>query len=168
MGLAVTDTPASLGTEALKFSTGDGAFAAELKSTLDGRKADKANLFSAAEETSIELEPDAPPAGDDKVSLKALFAGLGELFGHKAPPAATSTAVPPTAPAAGAPAFDEAAFTRVTEGMATQFAAAIEAAVKPVREELAAFKAQVERTDVGGTQRPASPGAAGFHAAVDY
>ncbi|SFQ38456.1 Phage capsid scaffolding protein (GPO) serine peptidase [Pseudomonas sp. NFPP07] len=41
VGLAITDTPASLGTEALQFSAKHG--------TLANRKQDKDNLFTAAE-----------------------------------------------------------------------------------------------------------------------
>ncbi|MGH8432697.1 MAG: GPO family capsid scaffolding protein [Solimonas sp.] len=48
VGLAITDTPASLGTEALSFSAQHG--------TLAGRKADADNLFTAAEEATIEFE----------------------------------------------------------------------------------------------------------------
>lgn len=48
VGLAVTDTPASLGTEALSFSAKNG--------TLEKRKQDKDNLFTAAEETPLEFE----------------------------------------------------------------------------------------------------------------
>lgn len=48
VGLAVTDTPASLGTEALQFSSQHG--------TLANRKQDKDNLFTAAEEADIEFE----------------------------------------------------------------------------------------------------------------
>lgn len=62
VGLAVTDTPASLGTEALSFSAQHG--------TLANRKKDKDNLFSAAEETALEFEEftDAP----------GMFASLGK------------------------------------------------------------------------------------------
>ncbi|KEY87654.1 GPO family capsid scaffolding protein [Pseudomonas capeferrum] len=48
VGLAITDTPASLGTEALQFSAQQG--------TLTGRKQNKDNLFTAAEEVQLEFE----------------------------------------------------------------------------------------------------------------
>lgn len=48
VGLAITDSPASLGTEALSFSAQHG--------TLANRKQAKDNLFSAAEETALEFE----------------------------------------------------------------------------------------------------------------
>ncbi|HDS0959736.1 TPA: GPO family capsid scaffolding protein [Pseudomonas putida] len=48
VGLAITDTPASLGTEALQFSAQHG--------TLTGRKQNKDNLFTASEEVQLEFE----------------------------------------------------------------------------------------------------------------
>lgn len=57
VGLAITDSPASLGTEALSFSAEHG--------TLASRKADKENLFSAAEEVEFvfdEITDTAPKA----------------------------------------------------------------------------------------------------------
>ncbi|WP_448090775.1 GPO family capsid scaffolding protein [Pseudomonas azerbaijanoccidentalis] len=48
VGLAITDTPASLGTEALSFSAQHG--------TLSSRKAHSDNLFTAAEEVALEFE----------------------------------------------------------------------------------------------------------------
>jgi hypothetical protein len=69
VGLAITDTPASLGTEALSFSAQHG--------TLASRKQDKDNLFTAAEETTLEFEEftDAPSM------FTALKEKVGELLG---------------------------------------------------------------------------------------
>ncbi|MCC5811308.1 MAG: GPO family capsid scaffolding protein [Ectothiorhodospiraceae bacterium] len=69
VGLGVTDSPASLGTEMLQFS-------AQAKSSpLSARKQRPENLFTAAVEVELELEEDAPT--NDKPSLldtvKALF-----------------------------------------------------------------------------------------------
>lgn len=50
VGLAVTDSPASLGTEMLQFSAGLGD-----KGPLTGRKQHKDNLFSVAQEATIEF-----------------------------------------------------------------------------------------------------------------
>lgn len=61
MGLAVTDSPASLGTEALQFSHGGtDAFAKTLKAELDSRKKHPTCIFSATHETSFEIEPPSP------------------------------------------------------------------------------------------------------------
>lgn len=68
VGLAITDTPASLGTEALSFSATHG--------TLAGRKQDKDNLFSAAEEALLEFEE----VTDQPSALAAIKAKLGEFI----------------------------------------------------------------------------------------
>jgi len=89
VGLAITDTPASLGTEALQFSAQHG--------TLNSRKQNKDNLFTAAEEGVLEFEEtsDSPSmfaalrekvggllkASKDKEGKDAAnFAALGELI----------------------------------------------------------------------------------------
>ncbi|WP_110970792.1 GPO family capsid scaffolding protein [Pseudomonas huaxiensis] len=61
-GLAITDNPASLGTEALEFSAKHGTFA--------NRKSSENTLFTAAEEVVLEFEEVADSAG--------MFAGLRE------------------------------------------------------------------------------------------
>lgn len=63
IGLAVTDRPASIGTEALSFSA---------KNTN--------NLFSAALETSIEFEPATPSIGDQ---VKKVFSTVAAILGKK-------------------------------------------------------------------------------------
>ncbi|MRS20759.1 GPO family capsid scaffolding protein [Enterobacteriaceae bacterium RIT692] len=70
IGLAVTDDPASLGTEYLSFS------ATAKASPLASRKQDKENLFTAAEETLLEFydEADAGPS---------LLSRVKELFTRK-------------------------------------------------------------------------------------
>lgn len=69
VGLAVTDTPASLGTDVLQFSAKNG--------TLAGRKLDKDNLFTAAEEVVIEFEEVTEP--ENKVT--GLFNRVMEALG---------------------------------------------------------------------------------------
>lgn len=70
VGLAVTDDPASLGTEMLAFS------ASAARNPLANRKTNPDNLFTAAEETLIELEE----VQDDKPSL---FTRITALFTKK-------------------------------------------------------------------------------------
>src|SRR5690606_38778722 len=68
VGLALTDSPASLGTEALEFSAQHGTFTS--------RKQDKDNLFSAAEEAELEFDEvtEQPGAFKDLAArVKALF-----------------------------------------------------------------------------------------------
>ncbi|MDH1896676.1 GPO family capsid scaffolding protein [Aeromonas caviae] len=67
VGLAVTNTPASLGTEYLQFCAGAGE-----KSPLASRKQKPANLFSSAIETEIELSDE----GDKGPSLAERIAAL--------------------------------------------------------------------------------------------
>lgn len=93
VGLAITDSPASLGTEMLQFSAQHG--------TLANRKQDKDNLFTAAEETAIEFEEidDTPSmfaslktrmgellklSKDKEGKDAAHFAELGEMIGDLA------------------------------------------------------------------------------------
>ncbi len=66
IGLAVTDSPASLGTEILQFAAGKGD-----QNPFAGRKQHRDNLFTAAEETVIEFEPATP----------SVFARVAELLG---------------------------------------------------------------------------------------
>ncbi|RQR78698.1 phage capsid protein [Burkholderia sp. Bp9015] len=66
IGLAVTDSPASLGTEILAFAAGQGE-----NSPFAGRKQHRDNLFTAAEETVIEFETATP----------SLFGRVAELLG---------------------------------------------------------------------------------------
>lgn len=74
VGLAVTDTPASLGTEMLQFSAGAKA------NPLSGRKDKPENLFTAAVETSLEFEEVETEAEKQNffAKIKALFAKASE------------------------------------------------------------------------------------------
>ena len=65
MGLAITDSPASLGTEALSFSAKHGTF--------NNRKSTASTLFTAAELTELDFTEEQPSAIAD---LKAKFAAL--------------------------------------------------------------------------------------------
>lgn len=67
IGLAVTDDPASLGTEYLSFS------ATAKANPLASRKQDKDNLFTAAEETLIEFFEEADPGPSLRDRIAALF-----------------------------------------------------------------------------------------------
>ncbi|WP_447894220.1 GPO family capsid scaffolding protein [Vreelandella sp. GE22] len=67
-GLAVTDSPASLGTEMIKFSRDAGA-----ASPLASRKQHAENLFTEAVEVELDFTEEKPPVAD---GLKAKIAGL--------------------------------------------------------------------------------------------
>ncbi len=80
-GLGVTDSPASLGTEVLKFAAGakENPFAA--------RKGDKAVVFSAAQEFTLEFETPAPDADTGVVATAlAKFAAIMEKLVGSEPP----------------------------------------------------------------------------------
>ncbi|WP_215281102.1 GPO family capsid scaffolding protein [Aeromonas hydrophila] len=68
VGLAVTDSPASLGTEYLQFCAGAGE-----KSPLASRKQKPANLFSSAIETEIELSDEGDKGPSLAERMTALF-----------------------------------------------------------------------------------------------
>lgn len=110
VGLAVTDTPASLGTERLQFTVGD-------------RRPDdlKAHLFSAAEETSIEIEEVADDA--DSKATNAFTAALEKfaalLSGKPATPPAPLPEVKTPAGAVDMAAF-AAGFADLNKALAEQ------------------------------------------------
>ena len=153
VGLAVTDSPASLGTEVLSFAAlhpESNPFAA--------RKQSPENLFTAAAETALEFEdiPQPEPEGNTKLSdtLKNLLkrfstktnsddARFGELVG----------AVETLATHANLSA-DE--FTEEKKRIDT-----LEAALKQTTEDFAAFKQHVESTDANPTHRPTAAGGDG-------
>lgn len=99
VGLAVTDSPASLGTHRLEFSIKkDDPAAAEIKADLDRRKSSKDSFFSSAYETRFELEDDtsAQPGALDK--LVEMFAAV---LGKKDEPKPEPKPAQPDTPAAG-------------------------------------------------------------------
>lgn len=68
VGLAVTDNPASLGTEMLAFSAGASA------NPLNNRKEKAENLFTAAIETKLEFAEEQEPVPSILEKIKGLFA----------------------------------------------------------------------------------------------
>ncbi|MEX3556371.1 MAG: GPO family capsid scaffolding protein [Burkholderia gladioli] len=82
MGLAVTDSPASLGTEMLQF-------AQQHPDVFKGRKQNPENLFSATVELDASLFADAPdsapPPVDPASFASQVVAKFAELFGGKKP-----------------------------------------------------------------------------------
>jgi hypothetical protein len=97
MGLAVTDSPASLGTEMLEFA------AKASVNPFAARKQQPGNYFSAAEEVTIELVDGAPEA--DPTGVFGAFKAMLERFTPSAPPApAVQTAPTPQGDPAAAPA----------------------------------------------------------------
>lgn len=73
VGLAVTDNPASLGTQMLQFSQGAG------ESPFADRKQSKDNVITLAEETVIEFTEDKP----DEPKVPSLFTRIAEVLNGK-------------------------------------------------------------------------------------
>lgn len=162
VGLAVTDSPASLGTEMLQFAASQGE-----NNPLAHRKLDKANLFTAAAETAIELAEEAP-VNPDPTGIFASIKGLLEGFTGK--PKVETPAAPLTPPAVtpGTETGDATAFTAlgaligqltgVVENMSGQIAT-ITASTKATADKLATVEATIEATPHGSyRQRPPATG----------
>lgn len=161
VGLAVTDSPASLGTEMLQFCASQGD-----KSPLAARKLDAGNLFSEAAETAIEMADAAKPddASGFFASFKAFMDKLTASTPGTAAPQSSASETPP--PAAGQ--TDNAGLVALT-AMAGQMAGAMENFTKSAGEQHAALQAQVTKlaADIEAkpqgnfTHRPAATGGEG-------
>ncbi|BCB23213.1 head scaffolding protein [Burkholderia phage FLC5] len=156
IGLAVTDSPASLGTEILSFAAQNPA-----ASPFAGRKASPTSLFSVAAETVIEFEEATQPA-----ALPALLSRVKELLtGAKKKEAADDSRFADVAQAC------EALATHGNEQAAsiaalTKQVAELNDARKADREAFDALQVQLSQTD-SGTKRPASTGSAGGTVTTD-
>lgn len=99
MGVAVTDNPAALGTEVLKFSAGNPA-----ASPFVARKSDPSCLFTAAQPITLDFsEAPAPLIPENSDGLLSFFKSLFAAAPGAAPVAAP--VVEPAAPAAPAASF---------------------------------------------------------------
>lgn len=140
IGLAVTDTPASLGTEVLKFA---------VKS--------RDNIFSSALETEIEFEPETDPSVIANAVKTGLFSALASLFtGGKEPQKPAEDEKPK-------PANDNIDVQALSAAIGDQIVDAIkpsQEAVATLKAEVTALKAQLstepERTNF--TRAPADGG----------
>lgn len=104
-GIAVTDNPAVLGTEMLQFCAGKGA-----GSPLAHRKLQPDNLFTAAEEITLDFT-DTPQPGAEGEGVGGIIGLLKTLLGFAAQAPAASAPAPAAAPAAGTSADKPAAFS---------------------------------------------------------
>lgn len=149
MGLAVTDSPASLGTEMLVFAAGAAA------NPLASRKQDPENLFTEAIEVTLEFEEEPAPAGDN------LFSKVKNLIGMKGKSDETRFADQAAAIEALAQSQKE-----VLDRAAAADRAAVQAA-----ESLAAMKKDFADLQASLTRQPAPttarPTATGSKAAVE-
>lgn len=150
VGLAVTDDPASLGTEILSFS------ATATVNPLASRKQDKGNLFTAAEETVIEFEEVAEPSPSLLARITAVFTGQKKASNEQfADVGAAVTAV------AEQVQLNEESQTQELSALKQSVTARLEAIEQQAGEDRAAFAAlqgQLSQTDGSFTRRPAATG----------
>lgn len=170
MGLAVTDSPASLGTEMLEFVAKTPA----LKADFDKRKQGPDNLFTAAYETMFELEAD-PAVADGTPGLFAAMTTFFNRFGQGPAPAdaaaasAAASAVPATPPVVGgATSFSDPALQLAMMTMAQGFDASLQAVTArftaelgKLREEFGALSTKLNTTENLSGARPAAAGGSG-------
>lgn len=151
MGLAITDTPASLGTEMLEFTQKNPA-----GSPLTGRKLEKDNLFTAAVEAEIELVEieDKPNFSDRIKSLLQPFraqadkaeADLDQVLAAVEEVAQHSLSV-------------DLKTTELEEAIAKS--AGLQKSLEDLQRDFTAFKSDVEKADVGSVTRPPATGGTG-------
>jgi hypothetical protein len=166
VGLAVTDTPASLGTEMLQF-------AAQHPNTspLAGRKIKPGNLFTAAEHFSLELEQEAAaPTGSDAGAMQAMVGMFSKFLDKLSPqqpekkpePVQTHSATADQAPLVEA--FAEASKVLKTMAQKQDEMAGQVAQLQTQHTDLVKKLSQQEQT---GHQRPPATGGNG-QAMADY
>jgi hypothetical protein len=141
VGLAVTDTPASLGTEMLAFSAAQGD-----KSPLAGRKQNPGNHFSEAAESTIEFEADAPEGPTLLAKVKEMLGLSAKKTDANLEDVRQATELLATSTAK---AVDEAAAAKAEAKAAADKFTALEAAHKKTSEDLAALTAKLDHTPAG-------------------
>ncbi|WP_010255071.1 GPO family capsid scaffolding protein [Pantoea agglomerans] len=150
VGLAVTDDPASLGTEILSFS------ATAKVNPLASRKLDKGNLFTAAEETVIEFEEVAEPSPSLLARISAMFSAKKKTDGEQF--ADVSAAVTAVAEQVQLNAESQTQELSALEQSVTARLEAIEQQAGEDRAAFAALQGQLSQTDGSFTRRPAATG----------
>lgn len=153
VGLAVTDDPASLGTEILSFS------ASATVNPLTSRKQAKGNLFTAAEETPIEFYEEADPAPSLMARISAMFSANKK--GNDTQAADIHAAV--TLIAEQLHSSSEATATQLTalEKKFSDRLDALEQETTTGRDEVTALTQQLEQTDGNYNRRPRASGGDG-------
>ncbi|MGC1050824.1 GPO family capsid scaffolding protein [Pantoea agglomerans] len=150
IGIAVTDDPASLGTEILSFS------ATAKANPLASRKQDKDNLFTAAEETVIEFEEVAEPSPSLMARISAMFSAKKKIDGEQF--ADVSAAVTAVAEQVQLNAESQTQELSALEQSVTARLEAIEQQAGEDRAAFAALQGQLSQTDGSFTRRPAATG----------
>lgn len=165
VGLAVTDNPASLGTEMLQFSAA--------KPMLDARKLAPENLFSAAEETRFELVEGAAAGDDPATGAFAAMKAFFDRFSAVVPPVVPVPPVPPITPANDNAAPEAAGFAVLSEGLGlmaasiTALGTKIDKDTGALRTELTALQTQLATTETPGFSRAPAHGGGGSAIVTD-
>ncbi len=167
MGLAVTDSPASLGTEFIQFVAGQREKGVD---PLANRRLSASNLFTAATETTMEFEEVAAPTTEAS-GLIAAMTGFFKQFAAGTGQPAEPVTLPK--PAKDEPANDnDVRFAALGEGM-VRMAAVLEsintgftAKFDALQSDFAAVKATIDTTEAPDQPRraPASGGDSRFRA----
>lgn len=154
-GLAFTDSPASLGTEVMEFASKANV------NPFTSRKKAEGNLFSAAEEVSLEWEPDtaSASAGENLFNKVKDLLGLGkkdadERFADQAKAVEVIALSQKTSLETLARLETETAALSESVKLAVQ-------AVEAGRAEFAAFKTIIDKTPDDTAGRPAATGGNG-------
>ena len=151
IGLAVTDSPASLGTEYLQFS------AKAQQNPLAGRKQDAGNLFTVAEETAFEFEEDKPATPSLFSRVKQLLSSKSASDDARFKDVHDAVEVVVEHVENGLQASDEK--LSVLEKSLTERLSALEKATAADREQFSALKGKLEKSAPQNyTQRPVSSG----------
>jgi hypothetical protein len=163
VGLAVTDSPASLGTEALTFAVQHpGAIrnAPQLQAA--------GNVFSTGLETRFELDEAATPPADAEAGLFAALTGLITKLTKGSepvtPPAPPAPPAPSEEPGSGAANDNDPRFALIADGL-TKLTSAVQTmsgSVTALRSDHDALKASIENTEQPGQgKRPPATGGNG-------
>lgn len=166
VGLAVTDSPASLGTELLTFAQQNPA-----ANPLAGRKTNKDTLFTAATEFKLELEaePSEATAGALTAAVDKFTGVLAKLIGGEKP------ATPPAVQQHSAQAPDIAAALTAMQEMAQAFSTQQDKDAQALADLQTKFaRLQAEHKDLvtklsaqqQDPQRPAATGGDGYEQAA--
>lgn len=153
VGLAVTDSPASLGTELLQFAQQHPA-----ASPLAHRKTNANTLFTAGQEFTLELEEATPPttAPADPSVFNTVVAAFAKALGLSAAPAASTPATPAAAAPAAFTAEQQAAVAQALEGLKA-FGQQQIAAMDALRGDFSALSAKHSELVTKLSQQPADP-----------
>lgn len=168
MGLAVTDSPASLGTEMLTFAVKNPGIMRH-----GPQVQNEGNVFSVGFETKLELADGTvgdPATGAMSDEAKGFFSAAAQFFRGLSAGQGNPPSPPASTPAADKPAGDnDGRFAQVASGIeqltkgVEQIGKDFSAQVTSLRTELTAVKASIENTDNNPQKRtPASGGSNSF------